>query len=149
MLTYGSMSFVHSCGIWGSRSERRGVIIFTIRPVSSIYSICSLARMGTPEEALANVRIVIQEWIETAKEEGRGIPQPLTVEEFARVQNQSNDLLQKYVQNEVQKAVSAVLSELAKSHQPQLAWGNRADLVATSVGGIVGYSSFLVPHGSR
>jgi predicted RNase H-like HicB family nuclease len=108
-----------------------------------------MADGSTPEEALANVRIVIQEWIETAKEEGRGIPQPLTVEEFARVQNQSNDLLQKYVQNEVQKAVSAVLSELAKSHQPQLAWGNRADLVATSVGGIVGYSSFLVPHGSR
>ena len=30
----------------------------------------------TPRAALANVEIVIQEWIETAKESGRPIPQP-------------------------------------------------------------------------
>ena len=30
----------------------------------------------TYHEALANVEIVIQEWIETAKEEGRPIPEP-------------------------------------------------------------------------
>ncbi len=30
----------------------------------------------TYQEALANVEIIIQEWIETAKEEGREIPKP-------------------------------------------------------------------------
>lgn len=28
------------------------------------------------EEALSNVRVIIDEWIETAKEEGRAIPEP-------------------------------------------------------------------------
>jgi predicted RNase H-like HicB family nuclease len=31
---------------------------------------------ATYQEALANVEIIIQEWIETAKEMGRTIPQP-------------------------------------------------------------------------
>jgi predicted RNase H-like HicB family nuclease len=31
---------------------------------------------GTYQEALANVQAIIQEWIETAKELGRPIPQP-------------------------------------------------------------------------
>jgi predicted RNase H-like HicB family nuclease len=31
---------------------------------------------STYQEALANVEVVIQEWIETAKEIGRPIPQP-------------------------------------------------------------------------
>ena len=31
---------------------------------------------ATYQEALANVEVVIQEWIETAKELGRAIPQP-------------------------------------------------------------------------
>lgn len=31
---------------------------------------------ATYQEALANVEVIIQEWIETAREEGRPIPQP-------------------------------------------------------------------------
>jgi len=31
---------------------------------------------ATYQEALANVEVVIQEWIETAKEMGRSIPEP-------------------------------------------------------------------------
>jgi predicted RNase H-like HicB family nuclease len=31
---------------------------------------------ATHQEALANVEVVVQEWIETAKELGRPIPQP-------------------------------------------------------------------------
>jgi predicted RNase H-like HicB family nuclease len=35
-----------------------------------------MADGGSYQEALANVEIVIQEWIETAQELGRPIPQP-------------------------------------------------------------------------
>lgn len=35
-----------------------------------------MADGDTPAEALANVEIVISEWIETARELGRAIPQP-------------------------------------------------------------------------
>ena len=35
-----------------------------------------MADGGTYEEALNNVRIIIEEWIETAKSLGREIPQP-------------------------------------------------------------------------
>ncbi len=31
---------------------------------------------ATPQEALANVQVVAQEWIETARELGRPIPEP-------------------------------------------------------------------------
>ena len=31
---------------------------------------------GTYQEALSNVQVIIQEWIETAKELGRPIPEP-------------------------------------------------------------------------
>ena len=31
---------------------------------------------ATYQEALSNVEVIIQEWIETAKEEGRPIPEP-------------------------------------------------------------------------
>ena len=30
----------------------------------------------TPEEAVKNVHVIIQEWIETAKEDGEEIPEP-------------------------------------------------------------------------
>lgn len=35
-----------------------------------------MADGGTYQEALANVEVVIQEWIETAQELGRPIPEP-------------------------------------------------------------------------
>jgi predicted RNase H-like HicB family nuclease len=38
----------------------------------------------TPEEALQNIMTVMQEWIETAKEEGREIPAPITFDVLQR-----------------------------------------------------------------
>ncbi len=37
---------------------------------------------ATPEEALANLRIVIAEWIEVAKDEGRKVPEPMSREDM-------------------------------------------------------------------
>lgn len=35
-----------------------------------------MADGATYQEALANAQVIIQEWIETAREEGRSIPEP-------------------------------------------------------------------------
>lgn len=35
-----------------------------------------MADGATPQEALANVEVIIHEWLETAKELGRPIPEP-------------------------------------------------------------------------
>jgi predicted RNase H-like HicB family nuclease len=37
-----------------------------------------IADGSTPEEALQNIMAVMHEWLETAKEEGREIPAPIT-----------------------------------------------------------------------
>ncbi|HEW79636.1 MAG TPA: type II toxin-antitoxin system HicB family antitoxin [Phycisphaerales bacterium] len=37
---------------------------------------CCASDGATYQEALSNVEVIIQEWIETAKEEGRPIPKP-------------------------------------------------------------------------
>ena len=36
----------------------------------------------TPQEAVANAEIIIDEWLETAKMLGREIPEPSTYKEF-------------------------------------------------------------------
>jgi len=83
----------------------------------------------TPEEALANLRVVIQEWIEVAKEEGRQIPEPLNVEAMARLQEQAQASLQKHIENEVKKAVSGVLEQLLQNQQTATAWSYRGGIV--------------------
>ena len=83
----------------------------------------------TQEEALANVRIVIEEWIEAAKEEGRDIPKPLNIEQFARLQEQSQANLQKHIEGEVRKVVQRVLSQLAQQQQAASSWHLRSGLV--------------------
>lgn len=36
----------------------------------------AMADGATPEEAVANAQVIIAEWIETAQEDGRSIPEP-------------------------------------------------------------------------
>ena len=41
---------------------------------------------ATPEEALANAKIAIDDWIAVSKELGRQIPQPITIQEIEEMQ---------------------------------------------------------------
>src|SRR5664280_1027060 len=91
----------------------------------------------TPEDALKNLRVVIQEWIEVATAEGRDIPKPMTVEDHQQVSSQFQRDLQRHIHNEVQKAVQQVLSQIVEQQQHSL-WASGVfrgvDLV-TSGGG--------------
>lgn len=70
----------------------------------------------TQEAALANARVVIQEWIETANEEGRGIPVPLDNRRF--VLNMEESAVQQHAMFE--QAVQEVAGELVKEMLPEI-----------------------------
>lgn len=64
-----------------SREPRYEIIIYWSDPdkafIAEVPELPGCAADGTSyEEAVANVRVVIDEWIETARELGRAIPQP-------------------------------------------------------------------------
>lgn len=56
---------------------------------------------STPPEALANLYVVSKQWIETAKELGRPIPKPLSVEDYEELQKKFNRGLEGHIQKEV------------------------------------------------
>ena len=96
----------------------------------------------TPEDALSNLRVIIKEWIEVATEEGRQVPEPMTVEDVARAQQQAQASLQKHIESEVRKAVATVLQQLVQFQQPSPAWGYRG-------GAVFDPSENLLPSGHR
>ncbi len=67
----------------------------------------------TPEEALANARIVAQEWIDVAVIQGRDIPHPWTLEELEKQSAHHQKQLQEHIRKEVQSAVYRVLAQLS------------------------------------
>ncbi len=77
----------------------------------------------TPEEAVANLKVVIEEWIETAKEENRPVPPPMSVEDFSLEQQKNAAAFQQQIQNliliqqEAAKAAQAILEQFG--HQPR------------------------------
>jgi predicted RNase H-like HicB family nuclease len=83
----------------------------------------------TQEEALANLKVVIEEWIETAKEDGREIPHPMTVEQAARLQQEAQANLQWHIEAEVKKVVHQILSQLMQQQQTHTSWNFRGGLV--------------------
>ena len=86
---------------------------------------------ATPEEAMANYRVIVQEWIETAKAEGREIPPPLTMEDFARSMQQSQANLQQHIKNEVDKAVQQVFNWLMQQQPASSPFHFRGGLAFT------------------
>jgi predicted RNase H-like HicB family nuclease len=65
---------------------------------------------ATPEEALRNASTEASEWIETAKEEGREIPQPMVLEDLA-IAN-FKEQIQTHIRSELEKAVKRVLEQI-------------------------------------
>ena len=66
---------------------------------------------STPEEALSNVRVIAQEWIETAKAEKRPIPRPRTLEDCEEAQQKFQQDLQITVTNMVREIVGKLLQQ--------------------------------------
>jgi predicted RNase H-like HicB family nuclease len=76
----------------------------------------------TLEAALANVRQIAREWVEVAMEEGREVPEPLSIENilasrklkpFSR--NQYKEIVETVLHDSVPKILPDVLQEIAKT----------------------------------
>ena len=76
----------------------------------------------TQVEALENLKVIIGEWIETAKEDGISIPRPMTVLDIARQQKEANEHLQKHIEEQVKKAVEQVLMPIVQQQQGVSGW---------------------------
>jgi hypothetical protein len=74
-----------------------------------------MADGATKEEAIKNLEVIIAEWIETAKENGRTVPEPMDALQHERAYQEYQESIQKYVQREVETAVSRVLQDIARS----------------------------------
>lgn len=71
-----------------------------------------IADGSTPEEALSNLRQVIAEWVEVAKEEGRSVPRPLTKEDMEKIQKITATQFRQQIEKQVQQSVDAALQQL-------------------------------------
>jgi len=77
-----------------------------------------IADGATPEEALQNIIIVMQEWLETANEEGRPIPAPLTLERLENNAAVARSLIEKQLEKQVGEAVGQVLQQMSEQQSP-------------------------------
>jgi len=78
-----------------------------------------LADGATAEEAFQNIRIVMQEWLETAKEEGREIPQPLTLEILEKNAHAAHREIERHLENQVREAVGQVIEKIVEQGATQ------------------------------
>ena len=73
-----------------------------------------IADGSTREEAVRNLDVVIEEWIETAKELKRQIPAPIDHATQEAMAERFRSDVKQHIQREVQTAVERVLSELSR-----------------------------------
>jgi predicted RNase H-like HicB family nuclease len=69
----------------------------------------------TVEQAIRNLDVIAQEWIETAKELGRSIPKPVDLSTYLERERESEERQQAAFAQAVRHAVSDILAETAKS----------------------------------
>ena len=84
----------------------------------------------TPEEALKNLRVVIEEWVQVAKDEGREIPLPMSREDFERVresmEQESKHRMQEQVCVAVNAVVGKIVEEMSRAGQERFLFGGGA-----------------------
>jgi predicted RNase H-like HicB family nuclease len=85
----------------------------------------------TQEEALKNVEVVIDEWIETAKELKRPIPEPMDTRRLEAMAREFQEGLQNHIRREVESAVNRVLEDLARAQNPMVIMGTGQVLVGS------------------
>jgi predicted RNase H-like HicB family nuclease len=75
----------------------------------------------TREEAVENAAVVIQDWIDTAKELGRKVPRPLSDDDYDKqakeLMNRNQAQFEKAVNDAVQKALHDIVPKLMEQFQ--------------------------------
>jgi predicted RNase H-like HicB family nuclease len=69
---------------------------------------------ATALEALKALDVVIGQWLETAKEQGRPIPEPLSTEDYETLSKKFREQLAEHVKREVETAVQRVIKDISK-----------------------------------
>jgi predicted RNase H-like HicB family nuclease len=72
----------------------------------------------SPAEALSNLDVIIEEWLATAKEEGRSIPDPMTSVDLENERKKFQVWLNGKIEAGVQETVSRIIGQMAnQSHR--------------------------------
>jgi predicted RNase H-like HicB family nuclease len=67
---------------------------------------------ATQAEALQALEVIVSEWIETAREQGREIPKPMSREDHEAAAAKFQEKLQEYIKSEAKKFVQHLLKEM-------------------------------------
>lgn len=95
-------------------SEADGLYLAQVRELPGC-----VADGATPEEAFQNMRVVMQEWLETAREEGREIPAPVTFDMLERTAQATQSVLEQQIENRVREIVTVILRKMAEQQPTQ------------------------------
>lgn len=68
---------------------------------------------ATAEEAVKALNVVIDMWIETAKEQKRPIPKPLSTADYEAMAKKFREELAQHVRREVESAVQRVIKDIS------------------------------------
>ena len=66
----------------------------------------------TPEEALKEIRVVAEEWVDVAGQEGRKVPSPRSFEDCEKQFKKFQEDVQKHIHTAISKIVETVVPEL-------------------------------------
>jgi predicted RNase H-like HicB family nuclease len=77
-----------------------------------------LADGATAEEAFKNIRVVMDEWLETAKDEKREIPPPLTLEALTEGRQLAQQQLKAQVEQSIRETVFQLLKKMQQESAP-------------------------------
>jgi predicted RNase H-like HicB family nuclease len=80
----------------------------------------------TQEEALANVRVAIKEWIDASKELKREIPKPFDIQELEDLNLQAAAFHGQQIQQLIQQAVAQVIQQLPPPTPAKFGYGERS-----------------------